>query len=185
MTFEQIENLTIEGCLVNLKLRILDEMGVDTSNPDVINAYEFTEEDLQIEFEEYIDDLMAEELERLAEIARMEDIHARLALIKDLNYANIILRPDVSNAAKFVKINILLNNDHAQAEELLAELEAKDIELQTAINSTEYKEDRKKEYPSIEEILHIILDHGTDSQEYIDLQAARAAIKLKYPKPGS
>lgn len=41
---------------------------------------------------------------------------------------------------------------------------------------------RRKEYRSIEEIVHIMLDYGTDSQEYIDLQKERAVIKAKYPK---
>ena len=41
---------------------------------------------------------------------------------------------------------------------------------------------RKAEYRSIEEVLHIILDFGMNSQEYTDLQAERAAIKAKYPK---
>lgn len=41
---------------------------------------------------------------------------------------------------------------------------------------------RKKEYKSIEEVIHIILDHGIDSQEFIDLQSERAVIKGKYPK---
>ena len=39
---------------------------------------------------------------------------------------------------------------------------------------------RKAEYPGIEEIIHIILDHGFDSQEYADLQALRQSIKDKY-----
>lgn len=42
-------------------------------------------------------------------------------------------------------------------------------------------EGRKSEYPSIEEILHVVLDHGLDSQEFADIQAQRAAIKAKYP----
>jgi hypothetical protein len=41
---------------------------------------------------------------------------------------------------------------------------------------------RKAEYRSIEEVMHIILDNGLDSQEYADLQAERAATKAKYPK---
>ena len=40
---------------------------------------------------------------------------------------------------------------------------------------------RKSEYPSLEEILHVILDHGLDSQEYQELQNKRAEIKAKYP----
>ena len=41
---------------------------------------------------------------------------------------------------------------------------------------------RKSEYKSIEEVIHIILDKGMDSQEFIDLQSERQAIKAKYPK---
>jgi hypothetical protein len=41
---------------------------------------------------------------------------------------------------------------------------------------------RKKEYKSIEEVMHIILDHGMDSQEFIDLQTERSAIKARHPK---
>ena len=41
---------------------------------------------------------------------------------------------------------------------------------------------RKKEYKSIEEVMHIILDHGIGSQEFIEYQAERQAIKEKYSK---
>jgi hypothetical protein len=41
---------------------------------------------------------------------------------------------------------------------------------------------RKKEYKSIEEVMHIILDHGIGSQEFIDYQAERQVIKEKYSK---
>ena len=41
---------------------------------------------------------------------------------------------------------------------------------------------RKKEYKSIEEVIHIILDYGMESQEFQDLQAERTLIKSKYPK---
>ena len=37
---------------------------------------------------------------------------------------------------------------------------------------------RKREYPSIEECVHAILDDQLDA-----LQAKRAAVKAKYPKP--
>lgn len=40
---------------------------------------------------------------------------------------------------------------------------------------------RKKEYPSIEKILHVILDHGFDSQEMMDIENLRQAVKAKYP----
>ena len=41
---------------------------------------------------------------------------------------------------------------------------------------------RRAEYRSIEEVIHTILDHGLDSQEFIELQDERQAIKGKYPK---
>ena len=41
-----------------------------------------------------------------------------------------------------------------------------------------YKDDRLKEYPTIQECIHAILDNDLEV-----LQAKRAEIKLKYPKP--
>ena len=45
-------------------------------------------------------------------------------------------------------------------------------------NISTWLEDRLSEYPSITECLHAILDNDLDS-----LQAKRAAVKAKYPKP--
>jgi hypothetical protein len=45
-------------------------------------------------------------------------------------------------------------------------------------DATAYKEKRKLEYPSIEEVVHAMLDGTLD-----DIQAARAIVKAKYPKP--
>lgn len=41
---------------------------------------------------------------------------------------------------------------------------------------------RKKAYPSMDEILHIILDHGIDSPEFAVLQEKCQLIKAKYAK---
>ena len=57
-----------------------------------------------------------------------------------------------------------------------------DLNLSKAYRNSKQVEARKEEYKSIEEVMHIILDHGLDSQEYSDLQAERAAIKVKYGK---
>ena len=43
-------------------------------------------------------------------------------------------------------------------------------------------EKRKAEYPTVEEVLHVILDHGLDSVQMTALQELRASIKAKYPK---
>ena len=54
------------------------------------------------------------------------------------------------------------------------------LNLSKTYRNEQKKALRKAEYPTIEEILHVILDHGTDSPEMESLQAKRAAIKAKY-----
>jgi len=57
-----------------------------------------------------------------------------------------------------------------------------DLSLDKAYCNKQKLEARKKEYRSIEEVLHVILDHGIESQEYADLQTERAEIKARHPK---
>lgn len=57
-----------------------------------------------------------------------------------------------------------------------------DLSLDVAYRNEQKIESRKKEYKSIEHVMHIILDHGVDSQEFKDYQTERATIKVKYPK---
>ena len=57
---------------------------------------------------------------------------------------------------------------------------AKQTELQTAYDNLNYARNRKKEYPSIEECIHAILD-----DDLVALQEKRNAVKLKYPKENS
>jgi len=59
-----------------------------------------------------------------------------------------------------------------------AEIEAAHAEWQAEYAATQYQRDRKAEYPSIEECVHAILDDDLDA-----LQAKRAEIKARYPKP--
>lgn len=42
---------------------------------------------------------------------------------------------------------------------------------------------RRREYPGVHEIIHVICDHGIGSTEWDALMASRQATKLKYPKP--
>ena len=55
------------------------------------------------------------------------------------------------------------------------------IRLQAEYDSKEYKRKREKEYPSIQDLVVALYD--TDDKAAID--AKRAEIKLKYPKPGA
>ena len=56
-----------------------------------------------------------------------------------------------------------------------------DLSLDVNFRNSQQIEKRKQEYPALEQILHIILDHGLESQEMIDLQALRQIVKEKYP----
>lgn len=61
-------------------------------------------------------------------------------------------------------------------------IEVQDLTQDVEFRNQEKIKARKAEYPSIEEVMHIILDKGLDSQEYADMQALRQSIKDKYPK---
>tara|TARA_Y100000004_G_scaffold92031_1_gene103130 strand:- start:146 stop:436 length:291 start_codon:yes stop_codon:yes gene_type:complete len=57
-------------------------------------------------------------------------------------------------------------------------IQAKQAELQADYDAKQYQRNRLIEYPSIEECVHAILDNDLEA-----LQAKRAEIKAKYPKP--
>jgi proline dehydrogenase len=61
------------------------------------------------------------------------------------------------------------------------DIEAKKVVLQSEYDALEYARKRKAEYPTIEELVVALYD--TDDKAAID--AKRAEIKLKYPKPGA
>ena len=57
----------------------------------------------------------------------------------------------------------------------------KNLNLSKTYRNEKKIESRKSEYPSLEEILHVLMDKGLASPEMTVLQGKRAAIKLKYP----
>jgi len=63
-----------------------------------------------------------------------------------------------------------------------ADIEAKMVEVQAEYDAEEWKRNRQKEYPSIDDCIHALLD-GEDT--LTELQAKRTAIKNKYPKSGA
>lgn len=170
MTIEEINALTVEDVQVELKVRILQEMG--ETNFD-IEEWEFDPADLEAELEEY-------KAELIAEAMRIQDLKDRIDAMDEPRHAHAILRPEVPNAALFFKKMIIENSNHVEAEALLAELEAKDAELKAAKDASAYIALRKSEYPSIEELVVALFE---EDQAAIDaLKAQRAAVKLKYPK---
>tara|TARA_R100001132_G_C3234595_1_gene67803 strand:+ start:277 stop:576 length:300 start_codon:yes stop_codon:yes gene_type:complete len=52
-------------------------------------------------------------------------------------------------------------------------------ELKSAYDAQAYARSRKKEYPTVEECIHAILDNDLET-----LKVKRQAVKAKYPKPG-
>jgi len=87
--------------------------------------------------------------------------------IRNINPAVVTIRGDVAYDANEQVIEI----DQAAYDAEVSRLEAEQA-------ATQYQRDRKAEYPSIEECVHAILDGELDA-----LQAVRAEIKARYPKP--
>ena len=59
-----------------------------------------------------------------------------------------------------------------------AEADVQDAKSAEHNRLNQYKEDRSRAYPSLQECIHAILDDDLEA-----LQAKRAAVKTKYPKP--
>ena len=64
----------------------------------------------------------------------------------------------------------------------VAEIEAKMVEVQAEYDAEEWKRNRQKEYPTLQDCIHALLDGGDTLTE---LQAKRTATKNKYPKSGA
>ena len=60
-----------------------------------------------------------------------------------------------------------------------AELDAEVTRLQTEYDALAWKRNRQAEYPTLIDCIHALLDGG---DTLTDLQAARQAVKDKYPK---
>ena len=119
------------------------------------------------------------ESERLLEVARIQDIKERYKNLKDHRAVGAAL--GISNIDLHVK-KICEDPDKVKAEADISELESIDSEEDVKASFVPYQEQRKNEYRSIEEVLHVILDHGLYSEEFFALQTERTQIKIKYPK---
>ncbi len=139
---------------------------------DAIEAERLAEIERQAE-------IKAEKL-RIIEAARVQDLKDRYKNLKDHRAAGAAL--GVSNVDLYFKKSIYQEVDKVKAESAMKVLEDYDIEVYEKSQIIPYSEARIAEYRSIEDIIHVILDHDMNSQEFIDLQLERAAIKLKYPK---
>lgn len=83
--------------------------------------------------------------------------------------------------ARFKHITGLGNVQFTQEEESARDAEEAKAEAdRLEYQKIKYKDDRRLEYPSIQDCIHALLDGGDTLTE---LQAKRNAIKEKYPKP--
>ena len=69
--------------------------------------------------------------------------------------------------------------DKKQTEPTQSEIDAEIIRLQAEYDAQEYAIKRQAEFPSIKDLVVALYD--TDDKA--DIEAKRAAVKLKYPKP--
>ena len=69
------------------------------------------------------------------------------------------------------------NSEEAQPTE--EEITAEQERLQAEYDALAWKRNRQAEYPSLQDCIHALLDGG---DTLTDLQAARQAVKDKYPK---
>lgn len=173
MTITEINDLLLADVQEILENRVISA-NYDIDNPEEV--YEPTQEDLEAEFLVYKAELIAAETERL----RVLDLNTRIEALDEANYAHQVMNPGIPNAALYRKNTILDNSDHAAAEANLVTLESKDTELKAAKDSVAYIDNRKSEYPSLEELIVAMFEN--DQTKITELETLRQAVKAKYPK---
>ena len=76
---------------------------------------------------------------------------------------------------------IVWKDGHETTDEEKTEIDTEVARLQTEYDNQEYARKREAEYPSVQDLVVALYD--TDDKAAIE--AKRAEIKLKYPKPGA
>ena len=87
--------------------------------------------------------------------------------------AGFILQDDDINTLVWTKDDVTQPSN----EDILAE----QTRLQAEYDAKDWERNRLKEYPSLQDCIHALLDGGNT---LTDLQAARQLVKDTYPKPG-
>ena len=211
MTYDEINALTVEDCVAELFIRLTDispvpegEMVYEWDEDEELSNYERlipnealekpSLEDMEAELTVYQAELTAAEDARLAEIARKEDLYARVQTMLDRDAgfpAFYAVVSDVPNHAVYLKGLIEDKDRAAEAESLIAQIEGQDFVLASDIEANEYKELRAAAYPPVEDYLDAMvkLNSGdatlaSEGQTQLDAYyAACLAVKDQYPKP--
>ena len=98
-------------------------------------------------------------------------------MIDKRSAVNSLVTKDVQFTIKTDEITYWSDPDVAQPTD--AEIDAEVIRLQAEYDAQEYARNRASEYPSLLELTVALYD--TDDKSAVE--AKRAAVKLKYPKP--
>lgn len=96
----------------------------------------------------------------------------------------LVFNPEFNNRGNWFKFDgdytyenlIIIDDSFEKPTQEFLESELK--KQQDEFDAKQYQLDRLKEYPSIKECVHAILDDDLEA-----LQAKRSAVKAKYPKP--
>ena len=85
----------------------------------------------------------------------------------------------VPNAKCVMKGGVITVWNSEETQPTDAEITAEQTRLQAEYDALAWKRNRQSEYPSVLDCIHALLDGG---DTLTDLQAARQAVKDKYPK---
>ena len=85
----------------------------------------------------------------------------------------------VPNAKCVMKGGVITVWNSEETQPTDAEITAEQTRLQAEYDALSWKRNRQSEYPSLLDCIHALLDGG---DTLTDLQAARQAVKDKYPK---
>jgi len=132
MTLQEINALTLQDVKSTIQHRVFNKKDplpqYDEDYDDEFEIWydtQFTNEELEAELILYKAELTAIEQERL----RKENLRNRFESLMDMRMAYHALYPDQPNPALFLK-NLCCQEDHADAESKMQQLESKDYELQ-------------------------------------------------------
>jgi hypothetical protein len=99
----------------------------------------------------------------------------------DITASILALKSDAQVMIKENDINKITWHDGNPTNITNEQILAKQTELQAEYDSQDYARKRQAEYPSVQDLVVALYD--TDDKAAIE--AKRAEIKLKYPKPGA
>lgn len=171
MTLQEIQDLTIEDCVLILRSRL--ELAEDE---------EATVEQLEAELVIYKQELTEAEEARLAEVARIDDLKARFDAMEDKGL--LAGASKISNPLAYFNQQVL-KADKVEAESMMVALETAYQSLLGELNATAWLDKRKSEYAKIDSLLLEALaekeaGRPEKMEEYL---ALREQIKFDNPKP--